>query len=166
MRRPRSSLPPTWVRTGSARQLLANVCYPGQNFDLPVPVPDGDDDTVLAVIAERFHDLHEADRGYAFRDQEPLLRSLRYVAVGETPKPSKLAPLGSVTDPQEALKGRRSAFFGDGYVETPVFDGPRLAPGVNLDGPALIEEPFTVVVVAPGQRVTVDAHGNYDLHIA
>jgi N-methylhydantoinase A/oxoprolinase/acetone carboxylase beta subunit len=40
-----------------------------------------------------------------------------------------------------------------------------LAPGAHLEGPALVEEPFTVVVVAPGSSLTLDEHGNYDITV-
>jgi hypothetical protein len=35
-----------------------------------------------------------------------------------------------------------------------------------VTGPALIEEPFTVIVLAPGDIATLDQHGNYDITIA
>jgi N-methylhydantoinase A len=57
-------------------------------------------------------------------------------------------------------------WFGDGWVDTPVYDGAALAPGASVDGPALVEEPFTVVVVAPGWTCTLDAAGTYDLRTA
>jgi N-methylhydantoinase A len=44
-----------------------------------------------------------------------------------------------------------------------VYDGPRLVPGQTILGPAIVEEPFTTIVVYPGQRATVDGHGNYTI---
>ena len=43
----------------------------------------------------------------------------------------------------------------------PVYDGPRSRAGQVILGPAIVEEPFTTVVVYPGQRATVDGWGNY-----
>ena len=88
------------------------------------------------------------------------------MTTGATPKPPALAHVGTVTDPAAARKGVRSAFFGDGFVETPVLDGTVLAPGATVTGPALIEEPFTVVVLAPGNTCRLDEHGNYDIRVA
>ena len=34
-----------------------------------------------------------------------------------------------------------------------------------VEGPALIEEPFTVVVLAPSDVAVLDEHGNYDITI-
>ena len=145
--------------------LFAQMCYPGQNFDVSVPCPEGTalTETGLLDLAGRFHDLHEADRGFAFRAQQPLLRGVRLVATGRTPKPPALAALGDVADPARAHLGRRPVFFGEGFVDTPAYDGMRLGPGATLSGPALVQEDFTVVVVPEGARVTLDEHGNYDL---
>jgi N-methylhydantoinase A len=146
-------------------QLFAQMCYPGQNFDMSVPILEGraltDED--LLDLAGRFHDLHESSRGFAFRGQQPLLRGLRCAAGGRTPKPARLAALGDVGDPQQALRQTRPVFFNGAFVETPIYDGSRLAAGATVAGPGLIEEPFTVVVVPPGQQARLDEHGNYDI---
>jgi N-methylhydantoinase A len=42
-----------------------------------------------------------------------------------------------------------------------VYSGTALGPRQAILGPAIIEEPFTTVVVYPGQRAVVDAGGNY-----
>ena len=141
-----------------AVECYAGLCYPGQNFDLQVPVPAGAID--LDVLASAFHDLHEADRGYAFRQAKPQLRQVRVVTTGRTDKPSQPASVGD-TAPEQAVKGERSAYFDDGFVSATVYDGPALAAGARIHGPALVEEPFTVVVVAPDQSLTLDAQGTY-----
>jgi N-methylhydantoinase A len=147
--------------------LYAQMCYPGQNFDMSVPVPEGTDltDAGLLDLAGRFHAQHEADRGFSFPAQQPLLRGVRLVAKGFTPKPGRLAEPGDVGDPSQARKGMRPVHFGHDFVDTPVYDGPALGPGAAITGPALIEEPFTVVVVAPGSSLTLDEHGSYDITV-
>ncbi|HWB66042.1 MAG TPA: hydantoinase/oxoprolinase family protein [Mycobacteriales bacterium] len=142
----------------------AGLCYPGQTFDMPVPVPPGAVET--GPIAEAFHDAHEADRGFAFRSLAPELRQLRVVTTGvsEQPAPAPATPSGDST---AAQTGSRPAYFGEAeFVDTPCFDGTRFPVGQDVVGPALIEEPFTVVVVAPGQTVRLDEHGNYHLRPA
>ncbi|GIU90680.1 MAG: 5-oxoprolinase [Acidimicrobiia bacterium] len=143
--------------------LHAQMCYPGQNFDMSVPVPEGTalDEPGLLDLAERFHDQHEHERGFCFRNQQPLLRGVRVIARGHTPKPDHFAETGTVDDPVAARKGERLAYWGDGWIETPVYDGTVLASGAEIAGPALIEEPFTVVVVGPGAVARLDALGNY-----
>ncbi|MCU1429270.1 MAG: hydantoinase/oxoprolinase family protein [Actinomycetia bacterium] len=149
------------------RELCAQMCYPGQNFDMSVPVPEGLalDEPGLLDLAERFHDQHMHERGFCFRNQQPLVRGVRVIARGRTPKPDHLAELGAVGAATEARTGSRLAYFDGAFCDTPVYDGTVLAPGVEIDGPALIEEPFTVVAVPPGARCTLDAKGNFDLQV-
>jgi N-methylhydantoinase A len=153
--------------------LYAQMCYPGQNFDMSVPVPEGDalDEPGLLDLTERFHDQHEADRGFCFRNQQPLLRGVRLVARGYTPKPERLAPVGTVREAKAARRGARRVYFGpefmgSGFVDAPVYDGSVLGPGVEVRGPALVEEPFTVVVLPPGATARLDPLGNYELTVS
>ncbi len=157
-------LQPTGVAAADVeRDLFAQMCYPGQNFDMSVPVPEGValDEPGLLDLAERFHDQHQTERGFCFRSQQPLLRGVRVIARGTTPKPDHLAETGALADAGQARRGVRSAYWGDGFVDTPVYDGTRLGEGATVDGPALIEEPFTVVVLPPGATATLDGLGNY-----
>jgi N-methylhydantoinase A len=142
------------------------MCYPGQNFDMSVPVPEGValDEPGLLDLAERFHDQHESERGFCFRNQQPVLRGVRVVARGHTAKPDHFAESGTVRDATQAQKGTRRAYFGE-WIETPVYDGPQLGPGASVTGPALIEEPFTVVVLGPGAIARLDELGNYTITV-
>jgi N-methylhydantoinase A len=157
-------LDPTGVAAKDvSRTLYAQMCYPGQNFDMSVPIPEGValDEPGLLDLAERFHNQHEADRGFCFRSQQPVLRGVRVVARGNTPKPDHLAETGTVADAGAAQRGTRQAYWGDGFVGTPVYDGTLLDAGATIDGPALIEEPFTVVVLPPDASASLDGLGNY-----
>lgn len=149
------------------RDHFVQMCYPGQNFDMSVPLPEGPaiSEESLLDLAGRFHHQHEATRGFSFPNQQPLVRGVRLVARGATPKPPALAHAGTETEAESARVSTRRAYFGDGFVETPVYDGTRLAPGAQLSGPALVEEPFTVVVLAPGDTCRLDEHGNYDIAV-
>jgi N-methylhydantoinase A len=148
--------------------LFVQMAYPGQNFDLSVPCPEGTklDEGDRQKLANRFHDLHESTRGFGFRENPPIVRGVRLIGQGFTPKPGRTAEPGTVSDPAKARKGSRPAYFGDGFVDTPLYDGPLLASGVEVEGPALIEEPFTVVVLGPGYRARLDDHGNYEVTFA
>ena len=157
-------LEPTGVPAADVERILfAQMCYPGQNFDMSVPVPEGValDEPGLLDLAERFHDQHEAERGFCFRSQQPILRGVRVIARGNTPKPDHLAESGSLADAGGARRGSRAAYWGDAFVDTPVYEGMQLGEGATIPGPALIEEPFTVVVLPPGTSAIVDGLGNY-----
>jgi N-methylhydantoinase A len=143
---------------------MAALCYPGQTFDMPVPLPARGGPVsarVLAETVERFHRMHEELHTYACRDEEPTLRGLRLkaVAVEEKPALPRLARRAAGS----ARLGARKALFRGRFVSTPVWDGAKLGPGQVILGPAIVEEAFTTIVVYPGQRAAVDGSGNYTI---
>jgi N-methylhydantoinase A len=147
------------------QSLFVQMCYPGQNFDMSVPVNDAGslEETSLLDLADRFHDLHESDRGFSFRNQQPIVRGIRLVTRGDTPEPSRLAPsspAGAATQ-----SAGRPVFWDDGFIDTPVVDGTRVDPGFSIEGPALIQELFTVVAVPPAGRLSLDHEGTYHLDV-
>ena len=75
--------------------LFTQMCYPGQNFDMSVPVPEGErlDEVGLLDLAERFHDQHETERGLllpqpAAARPRRALRRPRHHARSRTGSPS------------------------------------------------------------------------------
>ena len=164
-----AELAPAHLGQGTiSADLFAQMCYHGQNFDMSVPLPEGESlsEEHLLDLAERFHHQHETSRGFAFPTQQPLVRGIRMVHRGATPKPPVLAMMGQVTEAADARTGSRPVHFGQGYIDVPTYDGAVLGAGAIVEGPALIEEPFTVVVLAPGDVARLDQHGNYDIAIA
>jgi N-methylhydantoinase A len=67
--------------------------------------------------------------------------------------------------PGEARKGRRRVWFAetDGFVEIDVLDRYRLAPGTEFDGPAVVEERESTMVIGPGAHARVDRLGNLEV---
>jgi len=73
---------------------------------------------------------------------------------------------GTCADGAAARKGLRRAFFDGTFIETPVYDRYALREGIEIAGPAIVEEREATTVVAPGDRLTVDATGSLRLAIA
>ncbi len=147
-------------------QRFAQLCYPGQTFDIAVPMASRNGRLTrrdLAATVERFHALHEELHTYASRDEEPILRSVRLTAIGRSEKP-RLPRLRRSTS-RPPVKGRRHAFFGGRFVVAPVYDGSRMCAGQRVKGPAIIEEPFTTIVLHPRQDASLDTHGNYRIEL-
>jgi N-methylhydantoinase A len=143
---------------------FAQLCYPGQTFEMTVPLTAkngriGAKD--VAATIERFHRMHEELHSYASRDEEPILRGLRIQAVGLSGKPSLPRAARARDRITAARKGTRRAYFEDRYATVPVYDGRALRAGHELRGPAIVEEVFTTVIVHPRHRLAVDAYGNY-----
>lgn len=64
-------------------------------------------------------------------------------------------------NPADARVKSRLAYWpehGD-LVETPIFRGERLRPGNVVEGPAIVEAPYTTVVIPPGATYSVNQYG-------
>jgi N-methylhydantoinase A len=68
--------------------------------------------------------------------------------------------------PAGTLTGHRSVYWSDlkKSVKTPIYDGAKLAHGLQVSGPAIVETTDTNIVVQPKQELRVDALGNFELH--
>jgi N-methylhydantoinase A len=55
---------------------------------------------------------------------------------------------------------RRQVCFGSAGHDTPVYDRGDFAPGLQLDGPAIVEQSDTTTVIEPDMSLSVDRHGN------
>ena len=84
-------------------------------------------------------------------------------AIGKMPKlTAKELGKGS-KDPRKAQKSEREAFFEEtrGFTKTKIYDGDKLLSGNVLEGPCIVEERMTNIVIPPGFKVRVDQYGNY-----
>ena len=124
-------------------------------------LPDGPiDPAAVAAIADTFHASYE--REYTYRLDAPVeFVGAHVVAIAEVGKlaPTPL-PLSGRTI-ADALKARRTVDYAtEGIHEADIYDGDLLEPGMSFDGPAIVETKGSVVVVHPGNEVSVDDYGN------
>ena len=63
------------------------------------------------------------------------------------------------------IGARRVDFDAEGVVEAVIYNGAALEPGMQLHGPAVIQEPVVTLVVPPGERVTIDDYGSYHVQL-
>jgi N-methylhydantoinase A len=133
--------------------------YEGQGSEVEVPVPAG------PLGAERVEDIR---RGFEQRYRDLYGRTVpgaglevvnwRLTVRGPRPGLRITAAETAAGVPHDAQKGTRPAYFGEsrGFVETPVFDRYRLGPGAVIEGPAIVEERESTIVVGPGARAGLD----------
>ncbi|MGE3273394.1 MAG: hydantoinase/oxoprolinase family protein, partial [Chloroflexota bacterium] len=137
----------------------ADVRYVGQGYEVRVPLLNGElDDRSRATVIEAFERVYKQLYGRIGPNVGLEVMSWRLVVSG--PKPTlKITAEGPDTGTAEqALKGSRRVYHPEWreYRETPVFDRYRLAPGASFDGPAIVEERESTVVIGPNAHVTVD----------
>jgi N-methylhydantoinase A len=138
--------------------------YVGQEHTVKVPLPGGSiTRQIFEETKERFHALHE--QAYTFRLDTPVeFVDFHLTAVGSVAKPEIPKVLGG-NSIKGARKGERKVDFGElGVHVTAIFERDRLPLNQRVEGPAIVEEPSSVVVVPPGQALTMDQYGF--LHIS
>jgi N-methylhydantoinase A len=131
-------------------EVVYELRYAGQAFELPVPGsthPDPDD------LAARFEREHERRYGHRDPDGEVVLVHIRLALVAPGPQPQPTAaPEGELGE-----DSRQVRFDGE-WVETPVLRG-EPPTGLRSEGPVVFELPEATFVVPPGWRTEVDAAG-------
>jgi N-methylhydantoinase A len=140
------------------------IKYWGQFRDVEVSWPGGP--ITNAAIAEGISNFHRRHRElYGSSDKEYPVEFMGFGlrAIGRMPK-LRLKKLGKgERNPRAALKGERNAFFEEsrGFMRTKIYDGDKLGYGSVLEGPCIVEERMTNVVIPPKFKLKVDQYGNY-----
>lgn len=123
------------------------------------------DDARLAGIISDFHETYE--REYTYRLDAPVeMVGIHLVAKAEVGKlEMRPEPLGDA-DATGAVKGQRVVDYAlEGKQEAVIYDGDKLAPGMEFYGPAVIEDSGTTVVIHPGNAVSIDAYRNIHINL-
>lgn len=165
---------PVANRTGSALSgevtysLAMDMHYKGETHDITIPLTHeclrvSEDHIRMAV--EAFHDAHEQLHTFANRGERTYFMTLRLSTVIHTNKPSLPYFDHQGEESSHAIKARRPVYFAgtSGPVDLPIYEGANLHSGNIMEGPCIIEEPGTTIVVYPGMRACLTAHENYEI---
>jgi N-methylhydantoinase A len=141
-----------------------DVRYYGQIRERNASTPEGPvTPESLQATAENFHIQHRKTIGYSDRTYPTEIVRLHLSGIAKVMRPPlKQIEQGS-SDASRALKGTRMALFSanDDFIDTCVYDGDKLLAGNVLEGPCIVEETMTTVVIPPDTTMFVDAWGNY-----
>jgi N-methylhydantoinase A len=146
-------------------EYLLDMRYQGQEHTVKVALPVRAGPPDVAAAAESFHAAHEKRYTYRLANAIQIV-NFHLVARVPVPKPSlpKRSATGRAVE-QAIMASRRVDFDTHGVHEATIYDGPLLEPGMQLFGPAVVQEPVVSLVVSPGRRVTVDEFGSYHVHL-
>ena len=137
----------------------------GQIHEISFPLPDGPvNDATMPAIHAAFAAAYAARYTAVYEGVAIQLVSLRVRCRGALPELTLAQADATASD--AAHKGSRRAWFGDGFVDTPVYDRYALISGERLAGPAIIEEREATTIIAPGDSVSVDATGTLRIAVA
>ena len=115
-----------------------------------------------AAMQASFEAAHRARFGFV-GDGALVVETLRVETVMPGASIAEAAaPSGPATPPLEVAR----TYMAGAWHETPVYDRAGLTRDVRLDGPVLIIDPVSTIVVEPGWRATVDAQASLILERA
>jgi N-methylhydantoinase A len=165
----RSLLEASGVAPADCRvRVSAAMRYVGQGYEVEVPVQDLAADGLPQRLAAAFDRSYVQLYGRTEKDTPAEIVSWRVVVQGPVPELTRAVATPSVSAAtardraDTARSGERQAFSiaQRRFVATPVFSRYRLQPGAQLQGPAIIEERESTVVVPDGAQVSVDGLRN------
>ncbi len=138
---------------------VASVRYSGQSYAIEIADAALDDPLELG---RTFIERHRALYGFATEEPWELVSIRMRVAAprnGEVRSPTTKA-----NEPPSPTKTQPCTFDSGGSVPTPRYDRAGLSPDSSLDGPVIVDDAWSTVVVPPGATLTADDAGH--LHIA
>ena len=131
---------------------LLDLRYMGQDSSITVPCPDDGNYRL------QFERMHRQLYGFAFPERPVEVYAARMELVGETEKPQAI---------RHAIRPRRpepveeaETYFDGSYRKTGVYLRTQLRPGDQIDGPAIIIEPISTIVVEPGWSAQLTEQDN------
>jgi N-methylhydantoinase A len=135
--------------------------YVGQAFDLTLQL-QGNDATALDVaeLDAAFDRLHIQAYGHAATGAAKEIVRVR--ASLQAPSGASLDQLPRIplAETPSPVGERRLFFRGFGWVECPVYQRDSLEPGRTLQGPAVVEQMDTTIVIAPDFTAEIDEFTN------
>jgi N-methylhydantoinase A len=148
--------------TETAFERSVELRYRGQQWPLQVPVPTLD----ASRIRGDFEAQHARQYGHYQPQGEIEIVHLGVAGIGRLKGVAPAARERTCARPTP--RGERAVYLSaaKGFQAALIYDGAALRPGQTIDGPALVEERNTTVLLGPGDHLEVDTSNNFSIRIA
>jgi N-methylhydantoinase A len=151
-------------------ELSVDVRYYGQTPYMNIrleSIPQSRED--LDALVADYRRRYETEFGYVLPEDVATVEivNARVAAIGMTDD-VELPTSDDTGDAAGALKSTRPVYFdevGD-FTDTPIYDRELLAAGARIDGPAVIEQTDTTVLIPPGAQGRVDRRLNIVIDVS
>lgn len=148
----------------------ADLRYRGQEHTIPIPIGGPADLTTdTAAVRGRFDEQHDRRYGHAAPDQSLEIINVRLVVTVPRMEDAIERWLSTPWRPEEkAEELRRLVIFDDADhpADARIFWRPALAAGTKVDGPAVIEEANSTILIPPGDRAEITEWGHIVITLA
>jgi N-methylhydantoinase A len=136
--------------------------YVGQFHEVTIPFVSLVEN--FSELQKSFDERHRKLYGYNLPGQAVEALHWRLTAMGRTERPH----FGRATSKSNAAASRkkqREVIFDGCKMATDVYDGSVLDAQTKIEGPAIVEEPTTTIVIPPGCQLVVNEYGDYELSL-
>jgi N-methylhydantoinase A len=156
----------TLLKSGTEEKITfersVDVRFIGQGSETNIPIPEGNFTHVnREVVRSRFDEIYNKLYGRTYPDSP--VEFINFKVRASLPErllrlPKREKTVDSIED---AVKGHRQAYSGiaGDYIPYTVYDRYKLFPDARLQGPAIIEERESTVIVGEDASVSVDEFG-------
>ena len=143
-----------------------DMAYVGQTHTVAVPIPVSVSNgkvtpPTLDQIETAFDAAYQTAYGCLLKGGVRRVMNLRSAVIGRRPKFDLATLAPTTTGASEAARtGARPVHFGNRWHETALYNRLALPVGAQIDGPAILVQPDTTVLIEPGLTGTVDRFDN------
>jgi 5-oxoprolinase (ATP-hydrolysing) len=132
----------------------AHMRYAGSDTQLDVDFADND-----ALLRAGFEEAHKKRFGFTMEGKPVVVEAISVEIVGVTERVSD--PLFEPDKNQAVSPVSRVQMYSYGeFLETPVFDTEMLMPGAYVNGPAILIEKNTTIIIEPGWQGEITARNH------
>lgn len=130
---------------------------------LELPSPEIGPDAVCDAFDERYEQLYGEGSGYA--DAGRFLTSFHVEGYGHPRTSPRARTELESRDADEALQGTRRVLFDGVAHEASIYRHERMAAGMTMQAPCIVEAPHTTIVIPPGHQAAVDEYLNVHIEL-
>ncbi|MGD9866550.1 MAG: hydantoinase B/oxoprolinase family protein [Hyphomicrobiales bacterium] len=152
-----AALPRSIDRKGVKYARFADMRYVGQGYEVTIPVPEGK--VSAQSLRESFNEAYILLYGRVFDELELEIINLRVTAVAEGRKFKDTWPAPDAGSKPSFTEREAFCAVSQKMVPHKVYRRGDLVPGVQIKGPAIIEEAESTTIVGSADSLTVDGHG-------
>ncbi|WPB56448.1 hydantoinase/oxoprolinase family protein [Xylophilus sp. GOD-11R] len=151
---------------GREERFTATARYAGQGYEINVDVPDVTlpEDDFLQAFAQAFGEAYR--KAYGYHDATREVEAVDWTFHGSIPLGAGLASPSRPSDGEPRI-GTRRAWFSPGAPgeDVAIYDRYRMKPGEPVQGPCVIEEAETTILLLHGDTAELSGHGNLIVRI-
>ena len=134
--------------------------YAGQGYEITIPCPASLNADSIQILRSEFDEQHEKMFGHTAPDEAVEIISYRLRGIGRVP-PVKLREFAAQgISLEKALRETRAARFDGKTLDCPVYQREQIDVGVEVSGPAIVDQLDCTTLIPPGHRARVDKFKN------